>query len=251
MLDSGGAHLSGGSLHGNDNPRIRPAPANITFERAADLGLARLRRLLEKPDAPQNHARSAVAALQSVSFQESFLHRMQFAVLRQTLNGRDFFAGHHRHARHAGSDGRAFDQDGARAALSLAAPVFGAGELEFVAENPEQQARRVDHQPVVLLVDHEFHAPILRLLLAARLSDIPQPAALWVDFWKLKERVGLDLRQTVEPSLDVDNVLDENPRVVGIGNAPAVSDRSKNDRAACQDDLQARAPTNGRAYFNA
>ena len=66
-------------------------------------------------------------------------------------------------ARHARAHRRAVDQNRARAALAFAAAIFRAGEFQFVAQHPEQHARRVHHQPVVRLVDDEFHAPILRL----------------------------------------------------------------------------------------
>ena len=39
-----------------------------------------------------DHSGRAVAALQSMLFPESFLHRMQFAVLRQAFDGRDLRA---------------------------------------------------------------------------------------------------------------------------------------------------------------
>src|SRR5271170_909030 len=148
-------------LHGRNNPRIRAASANIALQGAADFRLAGLRRLLQESDDRKYHAWCTVTALQRVGLDEGVLHRMEFAVLLQTFNRRDLFAGDSGHARHARSHGRALNQHGACAAMALAASVFRAGEFQFVAKDPEQHARRVYKEPVVLLVDDEFHSLIL------------------------------------------------------------------------------------------
>ena len=152
----------GGHTDGVDDAWIGPAAANVAFEGAADLGFARLRRLLEQRDAGENHAGRAVPALQRVGLDEGFLQGMQFAVLRQSLDGGDLFACDGRDGRPARTHRGAVHQNGAGAALPLAAAIFRSGEVKLVAKHPQQQPSGVRYEPVAFAVDHQFHGPILR-----------------------------------------------------------------------------------------
>src|ERR1035438_5010911 len=89
---------------------------------------------------------------------------MQMAILRQTFDGGDRFAGHAGCEGNAGTRGRSIDEDGAGAALALAAAVFAARQSEVVTEHPEEHAVWVDFQAVMFLVDDEFHNLSLRPL---------------------------------------------------------------------------------------
>jgi len=93
---------------------------------------------------------------------------MEAVVLRQTFDGGDFFSFDLGDGRYAGADGRAIDKHGTGAAMAFATAVFAAGELEFIAEDPKQEAVGVELEPVMLLIDHEFHALILRPVSGAK-----------------------------------------------------------------------------------
>src|SRR5205823_5269934 len=71
---------------------VTRATAEVAFERVPDLLVGRMRVALEQRHARQDHARRAVAALQTVFLPESLLNRVQFAVLRQTFDRQDLRA---------------------------------------------------------------------------------------------------------------------------------------------------------------
>src|SRR5439155_11556647 len=76
-------------LDGLDDVLVAGAAAEVALERAANLGLARRRVLLEKADGREHHARGAVAALQRVLLVEGLLHGMELAVPCEPFDGRD------------------------------------------------------------------------------------------------------------------------------------------------------------------
>ena len=86
------------------------------------------------------------------------------AILRQTFDGGDRFAGHAVCQGDAGTRGRSIDEDGAGAAVALAAAVFATRQSEVVTEHPEEHAVGMDFEAVMFLVDDEFHSLILRPL---------------------------------------------------------------------------------------
>src|ERR1700682_4333649 len=57
--------------------------------RRVDIGIGRLRRLLEQGSRRHHHAALAIAALRHVEVEPGLLHRVQLAVLRQRLDGGD------------------------------------------------------------------------------------------------------------------------------------------------------------------
>ena len=93
---------------------------------------------------------------------------MEAAVLRQTFDGGDLLSFDLGDGRDAGAHGRAIDEYGACAAMAFATAVLAAGEFQFVAEDPEQEAVGVQLEPVMHLIDDEFHVLILRPAMARR-----------------------------------------------------------------------------------
>ena len=87
-----------------------------------------------------DHARRAVAALQCAHVPERLLQRVQLAVAREALDGRDLLAGEVADFPLARARRLAIDQDGAGAALAFAAAVLAAGQIEIVAQHAEQRA---------------------------------------------------------------------------------------------------------------
>ena len=86
-----------------------------------------------------NHAGGAVAALQSVIVPEGFLDRGEFAVLGQALDGGNVGAVGLHCKRGAGLHGIAVHLDYAGAALAGVAADFGAGEVQGLAQEVNQQ----------------------------------------------------------------------------------------------------------------
>jgi hypothetical protein len=52
--------------------------------------------------------------------------------------------------------------------MAFATAVFAAGEFQSVAEDPEQETVGVELEPVMRLIDDEFHVLILRPAMARR-----------------------------------------------------------------------------------
>src|SRR5262245_39714143 len=84
------AHLVRRVFHGVDDVLIAGAATEIAFQPVTDLLFGGIRILLEQSARGHDHSGRAIATLQTVAFPESFLHRVELAVLRQTLDGGDF-----------------------------------------------------------------------------------------------------------------------------------------------------------------
>src|SRR5262249_7124154 len=85
-----------------------------------------------------NHSRCAVCALKSFRAKKRFLHRMESVALRQAFYGGDLFLGRGAYGKPAGTHWFAIEQNGAGAALSFAATVFGSREAESSAQDRQQ-----------------------------------------------------------------------------------------------------------------
>jgi hypothetical protein len=98
--------------------------------------------VLQELSPGQDHAGGAIAALQGVAFPESFLHRMQLAMARESFDGGDLGAVGLDSQERAGLDGLAIEQDGAGAAQGGFATDMRSGQpAEIAQEMNEQQAR--------------------------------------------------------------------------------------------------------------
>src|SRR5206468_5072777 len=75
-----------------DDVRITGAAAQVAFQCVRDLFARWLWIALEQLRAGQDHAGSAIAALQAVALPKTLLHGMQLAILGQTFNGGDLRA---------------------------------------------------------------------------------------------------------------------------------------------------------------
>jgi len=137
-----------------DDRTIARAPTEITGQHLAD----RLARALG-PDraAVQRHddARRAEAALRAMLVDHGSLHRMQAVALRQALDRHQRLAMQHGQELDAGVDRppddapfpigalRLADQDGARAAVALGAPLLGPGPAQRAAQVLQQSGCRI------------------------------------------------------------------------------------------------------------
>src|SRR5712691_6413385 len=76
-------------LHRLDDVLIPGAAAKVSFQSMTDLFPRRIRIAIQKLCARDNHSGRAIAALQTVLFPETFLHRIQLAVRSQSFNRGD------------------------------------------------------------------------------------------------------------------------------------------------------------------
>src|SRR2546430_11051143 len=103
-------------FHSLDNMLIASATAQISFQPVPNLVARRIWIAIDKLGRSYDHPGRAIAALQSVMFPESFLHRMQLPIRGQSFDSCDVRAiGLHSEHR-AGLHCLAVKQHGARAA---------------------------------------------------------------------------------------------------------------------------------------
>ena len=104
--------------------------------RRVDVGVGRLRLVLQERRHRHDHARLAVAALRHLVLDPGLLHLVQRAAGGEALDGRDLLALGRGDGHHAGADRRAVEVHRARAALRDAAAVLGAGEARPAPGSP-------------------------------------------------------------------------------------------------------------------
>ena len=100
---------------------------------------------------PQAHAPKACAhrenrnvrALHGAGVEKGLLHRRQFAILLQPLDGFDLTIGGRRGDNQTGPHRLAVEQDVARTAESLIAAALGAVQAHLLAQNVEQGGRAI------------------------------------------------------------------------------------------------------------
>src|SRR5262249_47932442 len=146
-----------GALDGADDPAVGPAAAEIAVHRLHDLRTRGLRRLRQQGRGLHDLARLTVAALKHLLGDPRLLRRMT-AIRRQAFDCRDPLAFDGLHPGHAGPHGLTVDVHGTGAAHRDAAAVLRAGELELLAQHPQQglvRLRRDVHLPAVEYEDHE------------------------------------------------------------------------------------------------
>jgi hypothetical protein len=86
----------------------------------------------------KNHAWSTESALNGAMVNECPLDRMEFSVLRQSLDGDHLFTRDILNAVMTGSNGFFVDDNGARPALLAPAAVFDPGQLQIGSKDPEK-----------------------------------------------------------------------------------------------------------------
>ena len=94
----------------------------------------------EQRNHTEDHARGAVAALKSALVEEGLLDWMQRIAFGEAFDGQNCFFIGITYRGEAGGHAFAVQQDGAGAALTLTATVFGASELQIFAQDIEQGA---------------------------------------------------------------------------------------------------------------
>src|SRR5262245_19077664 len=148
----------GGTTDRLDDPLIGPATAKIVGHRGLDLRQRRILAFGDQSGGRHDLPALAIAALRNADLHPSLLDRMR-AVGRQAFNGGDAFANRSRRGQLARLHRLPVDMDRAGATACDAAPVFGAGEPDIVAQDPEQRGLRLNIHSLGLVVDvqGQFH----------------------------------------------------------------------------------------------
>ena len=113
------------------------AAAADVGDRIVDVGVGRLRLVLEQRGHRHDHAALAIAALRHVVVDPGLLHLVQNAVRRQTFDGGDLLAGRLGHQHAAGPRRHAIHMNRAGAALCNAATIFGSGQADILPQRPQ------------------------------------------------------------------------------------------------------------------
>ena len=125
-----------------------------------NLGLSRLRVLIQRAYDAQNHARRAIAALKGVLRQKGLLHGVKLAVPGEPFDCYHGLIVGVGNRRKTGGHAFAVEQHRASPALALTAAVFCAGQLQLLAQYIEQRSLWVRGDTSGLSVDGEFEGRI-------------------------------------------------------------------------------------------
>ena len=178
--------------------RIGAAAAEIGAHGAVDLLICRLRVNVEKTRCLHDLPGLAVAALGDLVFDPGFLHGVQRVGGSQPFDGGDFgaFGLGNRHL--AGADCQAVDMDGTGTALCYAASVFGAGDAEFVAQDPKKGHVGFDVDLMNGIVDAQFHDSLPAIILDKITKNVSVSTMSDISFDQLDQRRAAVLKAALE-----------------------------------------------------
>src|SRR6267378_2402125 len=178
--DSGGGCISLRACHHRVNDfRITRTAAQIPGEPLPHLVRAQAYGALEESVSRQQHARRADPALRRAVLDERVLQGRQPATISQSLDRRDLAALDLAYRYQATVHDLAIDQHGAGAALTFAAPFFGAGRSEVFAQHIEQAPRSRTLERHGAAVQREAHAASTFSGVAG-ISSSHTPVASWI-----------------------------------------------------------------------
>src|ERR1700730_18770523 len=140
------SHTDGRLLDRGPDALVRPTPADVAAHRRVDVGLRRALARGEQRGRAHHLAGLAVSALGHVLLDPRLLHGMEPAAPRQALDVRDTTAFHRRDRRHAGAHRGAVHVHGTGPAEGHAAAELRAGEIEILAQHPEERLCRIAGQ---------------------------------------------------------------------------------------------------------
>src|SRR5262245_17856819 len=142
----------GGTTDRLHDPLIGSATAKIVGHRGLDLGQSRILAFGEQGGGRHDLTALAIAALRHADLHPGLLDRVR-AVGRQAFNGGDALADRGRRRQLARFHRLPVDMDSAGATARDTTSVFGAGEPNVVAQDPEQRGLRLDIHRLRLVVD--------------------------------------------------------------------------------------------------
>ena len=151
--------------------RIAGAATEIAFECVGDLFPRRLRIVLKKLNAGQDHPGCAIAALQRVTLPKALLNGMQFPIAGQPFDRRHFSAIRLNGQERAGLDRLAIEQHRAGPADGCFAADVRAGESTQVTEEMNQEHARLDFVLLGSSIDSDIYDSFCRCLLHVVVPD--------------------------------------------------------------------------------
>jgi len=118
---------------------VTGAAAEVAFQGMANIRLGRVGVAVEQIHGGHHHTGGAEPALESVFFFKAFLNGMEITILGEPLYG-DYFAAIDLGGQHgAGFGGLSVDQDVAGTAAAGVAADVGAGQLQVLAQEVDEQ----------------------------------------------------------------------------------------------------------------
>src|SRR6516225_11395589 len=145
--------FAGGIEHGADDLIVAGTPAEVAGEPVARLGLRRARIAVQEGFGGDQQARRAEAALQGRVLQEFPLQRMEIMAARHALDRLDGAAFGLDRKHQARADQAAVDGHAAGAAITGAASLLAAGQMQLVAQHIQQGELRLAQELGGLAVD--------------------------------------------------------------------------------------------------
>ncbi len=122
---------------------IRATPTKVARARFFNFRERRIFFLVKEGSERHDKAGSAVAAHQSIAFDERLLHRIQTFLVAEAFDSKDFLTLHLEGEFHASVDRLTIHKDSAPSARGAIANFFGAGKSEPVSEDVEQGFARL------------------------------------------------------------------------------------------------------------
>src|SRR3954464_3330053 len=120
----------GGIADRCDDVAVGAAPADVATHLLPDRFVGPGAPFSDQPHRSHDLPWRAIAALECIMLDEGLLHRMEAAVLRQSLDRGDRLALRPHREREAGIDPPAVEQNGAGATLTKVAATFGAAQMQ-------------------------------------------------------------------------------------------------------------------------
>jgi hypothetical protein len=137
-LSDGSGECGSSALDGCADALVGATATDVAGHGSVDVGIAGLFVLLQQGRGAHDLARLAIAALRDVLGDPCILHGLAHCICSDIFDCGNFLARCCGDGQHAAARGYAIDMYGAGATLGHAAPKLRAGEIEAVAQYPEQ-----------------------------------------------------------------------------------------------------------------
>ena len=144
-------------FNGFENIRVGAAAANVSAHEFLDVGVGFGVAFFEQTDGGAYLAGGAVATLEGIVFNESFLHGVEGIAFCQTFYRSYLCALAHGGQVQTAIDASAIYQHGAGTTLATVAALFGTGELQVFPQGIEQRSAGVYLQRLLFAVDGQAY----------------------------------------------------------------------------------------------
>jgi hypothetical protein len=145
-------HDVSGQMDGAAYSLKRAAAADVAGQGGIDIGVGRMRILVEQRGGVHELSRHTITALRHIQGDPGLLHRMT-EIGREAFNGGDLFPSSASHRRNTGTHRDTIEVDGTGTALGDATAVLGSGESEIFPQYPEERRIGIDFHGKILAVD--------------------------------------------------------------------------------------------------